>query len=353
MALPYARSEAKQWAKENYIGLEAPIFPSFTPDMEELDEDGIRYDVNHIIANGMISILIASEGCGMTHEERKRFISIVNDEARGRVITSVCALLDTVEQNIDVLQHHEKTGGTMGMLGHPLIYDPESEEELVRNFKYMADSTNLALHFYPGRLRLRRFHPCGWPMDTVKQIADIENIVAMKFAGGTSLVQAIHCFEMVGDKILVGDAMPDRWFVTIPKYGQQWAGAGPFYGSQTPEDQRNVKLFNLIREGKILEALDHYYKMYGGGGGGGGSSSMGAVNYLETGLISPNIDKYSHWCLGGNGGLTRLPGRRVYDYQKQAIKAGLRAAGFKVRENEEEFIIGRMNYEKGYRLKRY
>ncbi len=351
MSLPYTKSEAKQWAKENYIGLEAPIFPSFTPDMSELDEDGIRYDVNHIIANGMMSILAASEACGMTHPERKRFIEIVNDEARGRVFTSVSVLMDTVEQNIDLLQHHEKTGGTLAMLGHPLLYDPESEEELYRNFKYMCDSTNLALHFYPGRLRLKRFHPSGWPMSIIPKIADIPNVVAMKFAGGSPLVQAIECFHTVGDKILVADAMPNTWFVTIPKYGQQWAGAGPFYASQTPEDQRHVRLFNLLRNNQMEEAIELYWQ--GAKYGEIAGSSMMLVNYTQTGIVNPIIDKYGHWCNGGNGGPVRQPSGRLYDYQRQAIRAGLRAIGLTPREPEEEFFVGRMNYAKGARLKRY
>lgn len=351
MALPYTKAEAKQWAKKNYIGLEAPIFPSFTPDMSELDEDGIRYDVNHIIANGMMSILVASEACGMTHQERKRFIEIVNDEVKGRVFTSVSVLMDTVEQNIDILQHHEKTGGTLAMLGHPLQYEPESVEELYRNFKYMCDTTNLALHFYPGRLRVKRFHPSGWPMSIIPKIADIPNVVAMKFAGGTPLVQAIECFLTVGDKILVADAMPNTWFVTIPKYGQQWAGAGPFYSSQTPEDQRSVRLFNLIRNNQMEEALKLYWESMAYGAIAG--SSLALVNYTETGIVSPNTDKYGHWCNGGNGGLVRQPAGRLYDYQRQAIRAGLRAIGLTPREPEEEFFVGRMNYAKGARLKRY
>ena len=40
MALAYGRSEAKEWAKEHLKGLEAVIFPSFTPDLTELDEEG-------------------------------------------------------------------------------------------------------------------------------------------------------------------------------------------------------------------------------------------------------------------------------------------------------------------------
>ena len=248
MGLEFTKSEAKQWAKDNFKGLEAPIFPSFSPDLSELDEDGIRYDVNHIIANGMISILIAAEGCGMTHDERKRFVSIVNDEVKGRVHTSVSVLMDTVEQNIDIMEHHEKTGGNFAMLGHPLMYDPESEEELYRNYKYMCDATNLALQFYPGRLKVKRWSPSGWPMSILPKIGEIPNVVAMKIPGGASLTFTIECFHRIGDIVLVADPMPSSWFTTMINYGQQWAGAGPFYSTQTPEDQRNVKLFNALQE---------------------------------------------------------------------------------------------------------
>jgi 4-hydroxy-tetrahydrodipicolinate synthase len=350
MALEFTKVEAKAWAKKNFIGLEAPVFPSFTPDLSELDEDGIRWDVNHIIANGMISILIAPEGTGMTQEERKRFVSIVNDEVKGRVHTSISALMDTVEQNIDIMQHHEKTGGTMAMLGHPIMYDPESPEELVRNYKYMADATNLALVFYPGRLKLKRWDVSGWPMETLPQIADIQNVVAMKIQGGASLTYVLECFHLVGQQILVADPMPSSWFTTIPNYGQQWAGAGPFYSTQTPEDQRNVKLFNAIRNGNIDEALKLHWQ--GMKNVGGGSAFMN-VNYPETGILVAYADKYAHWCMGGNGGLLRQPTGRLYDYQKQGIRSGLRAIGFIPREPEEEYFVGRMNYAKGARLKRY
>ena len=77
------------------------------------------------------------------------------------------------------------------------------------------------------------------------------------------------------------------------------------------------------------------------------------VNYPETGILVAYSDKYSHWCNGGNGGLLRQPTGRLYDYHKEAIRAGIRALGFTPREPEEEFLVGRMNYAKGARLKRY
>ena len=199
MPKEFSRKDAKAWARENFKGLEAPVFPSFTPDLAELDEDGIRYDVNHIIANGMKSILIAPEGTGMTMEEIKRFTKIVNEEVNGRVHTSISAVLNTVEDNIAAMQYHEECGGTMAMLGHPLMYDPLDQDELVRMYKYMADSVNLGLVFYAGRLKLKRWDPkTGWPMDTLPKIADIDNVVAQKIQGGNSLEYTIECFERVG-----------------------------------------------------------------------------------------------------------------------------------------------------------
>jgi hypothetical protein len=38
-------SGKKQWARENYKGVEDSLKTPFSPDFEELDEDGIRLDV--------------------------------------------------------------------------------------------------------------------------------------------------------------------------------------------------------------------------------------------------------------------------------------------------------------------
>ena len=52
-----ARTELKAWAKENVKGLENCIIPSFTPDLTELDEEAIRWDVQQSIKHGFFSTL--------------------------------------------------------------------------------------------------------------------------------------------------------------------------------------------------------------------------------------------------------------------------------------------------------
>ena len=41
------KSEAKKWAREHYRWLHGVLSPSFTPNLRELDEEGISYDVRH------------------------------------------------------------------------------------------------------------------------------------------------------------------------------------------------------------------------------------------------------------------------------------------------------------------
>jgi 4-hydroxy-tetrahydrodipicolinate synthase len=216
-------------------------------------------------------------------------------------------------------------------------------------YKHMCDSTNLAIVFYAGRLHTRKYHPSYFPPELLPRIADIPNVVAMKIGGGSSVAITAMSFQLCGHKILVNDPMPDRWFVTVPKYGQQWAGAGPFYAMQTPEKPRVVNMFNLLLKGKVDRALDIWWEMAPLRDGLASPDD----SYFHTGIVTALSDKYTHWCNGGNGGSVRQPTGRLFDYQKERIRAGLVATGLTPREPEEEFYVGRVNYTKGARLKKY
>jgi len=353
MALEFTKAEAKQWAKKNLKGLEGVIHASFTPDLAELDEEGIRWDVQYLIANQLSCILCAVESCGMTFEERKKFVEIVCDEAKGKIHVSMTILQNTVEEDIEMMAHFEKVGGTFILLGHPVQFYPRSPEEIYRQYKLMCDSTNLTVNFYAGRLHVRSMHPSYFPLSILPKIADIPNVVGMKLCGGGPIGFMVESFRLIGDRILVNDPMQTNWPITIPQYGQQWAGAGPYDASQTPDNPRMVRMFNLFVDGKMDEAMDMYWDFLKGMPAGGGSMG-GADSYFNTGIVSALPDKYAQWCLGGNGGMVRQPmGQRLHDYQKEGIKARLRGLGVALRDNEEEFFVGRVNYSKGARMKQY
>lgn len=185
MSLVYKKQEAKKWAKQHLKGLEAVIFPSFTPDLTELDEEGIRFDVNNLIANGFTYAMVAPEACGMTFTERKKLVEIVCDEAKGKIFTSVAVMQDTVEEDIEMLRHIEKVGGTFARLGHPIQYYPRSVEDIFQMYKYMCDSTNLAIVFYANRLHTRKYHPSYFPRNSCRVLPTFPTLWGRKLAAGT------------------------------------------------------------------------------------------------------------------------------------------------------------------------
>jgi 4-hydroxy-tetrahydrodipicolinate synthase len=353
MALEFTKSEAKQWAKKNLKGLSTVVLPSFTPDLAELDEEGIRWDVRFIIENGFKDICIAVEAAGMTFEERKKFVGIVNAEAKGKVPTSMVSFLNTVEEDIELLKHHEKTGGTFACIDAPVQFYPKSADEIYRWYKHMCDSTNLAVYFGCARLHVRKFHPLCFPLEILPKIANIPNVVGMKTPGGSSPAAYAQYFHTVGDQILVNCAQEEFWPIIVPKYGQQWAGAGDYSLYQTPDNPRFVKMFDFFVKGEIDKAMDIYWKVVVPLWERVDTMGQPMAAYFASGWSNMQVMKYWSWCNGGNGGTLRQPTGRLWDYKKEQMKAGLRSIGLTPREPEEEFFVGRVNYAKGARLKVY
>nr|MCU0493852.1 hypothetical protein [Chloroflexaceae bacterium] len=109
-------SELKPWAWEKLRGVQNCLFPSFTPDLSELDEEGIRWDVQQSIKHGFFSSVCTTES-GLTFDEARRFVQIVVEEAAGKLLVSTVAMFDTLQKNIAFLQHAEKVGCDMALIG--------------------------------------------------------------------------------------------------------------------------------------------------------------------------------------------------------------------------------------------
>jgi 4-hydroxy-tetrahydrodipicolinate synthase len=349
--LPFTKSEAKQWAKKNYKGLEGVVIPSFSPDLAKLDEEGIRHDVRQNISQGFFSILCCVESCGMSYEERKKFLETVCDEARGKILVSIALMVDTVEADIDMLKHFEKVGGTHALLGYPVQYYPESEEDIYQVTKEVCDSTNLAMDIYPSpKFNFERFHPSTFPPKLLVPMADIENVVAMKSSIYDSPAYAAQCFRLVGDKILVNFPLDSLWPITIPKYGQQWAGGAAYDVWQSPDNPRLVRQFELFMKGEMDKAMEIFWENTPIRN----FRAQEMEHYHYGACYHFTLWKYYQWLVGGNGGMLRQPVHRLYEHDKEGIKAAMKAVGkIKMREApEEEFYVGRVNYAKGARLKR-
>ncbi|CAN5293531.1 hypothetical protein BH10PSE12_BH10PSE12_22500 [soil metagenome] len=346
----YKRNEAKDWARKNYRGLESCIYPSFTPDMKDLDEEGIRHDVRLEIAQGFFSILLCPGAAGLTMEERFRFTEIVNDEAKGKILTSAYVEHDVFEDGLAIMEHHARTGGTKLLMGFPQNYYPESEEDAYRVLEKLCNATDLAVDIYPtSKFNLGRFHMTGFPPAIMEKLAKLPNVTGMKIGHGPIQIPSYteECYRLCGDEILVCQPDMTWWEASTQKYGSMWTGSCPWHALQTPDDPRGVQCYEYFLQGDLEKAMPLYWQLlpiwmqFG--------ATMPQAN---GGIYHYTLWKYTQWLVGGNGGLMRMPAHRLYDKEAATMKKVMKACGVKVREAPfEEFLIGRLNYEKGMRTR--
>ena len=341
--MEFAKSEAKQWAREHYHGLCGTTSPSFTPDLTELDEEGIRHDVRNNIAKGVFSVFCQVEICALTFEERKKYLEIVCDEAKDKVLVSMFSGIDTIERDIELLQYFEKIGGSHTLLGWPGMFYAKSEGDIYSATKTLCDSTNLAIDLWPKPFfDFGRFHPSKFNPVLIEKITEFPNVVAIKSYLEDGIGKWAEIYNRVGDKILFQSAEPSEWPITVGQYKQQWAGPADYIiFDQAGNHSRALRMFNEFLKGDFLKAMDIYWEL------APITLDARAVAF-QAGMLGM---KYLQWLTGGNGGMFRKPSALIFQHQKDAMRAGVKAAGITPPENEEEFYVGRLNYAKGLRLK--
>lgn len=330
------RSDRKAWAREHFLGLENCIMPSFTTDLDELDEDGIRLDVRQSIEHGFFSSLLTLEA-GLTAAEKKRMLSVATDEAGDRLGIALSLTGETLEENIDLLQHAESVGATHALVSYPQAFRPKTQDEVHDFVRSLAESTNIGLYlFVSDKFSFHHLHPSGVPFEAYEKLADVDNIVAMKLGGMDSGM--IHeCCERFGDRLLVTTVNLGLLPMLRKCYGVQWSGAWTAEALQSPEQPHAVRFMNLLLEDRIDEAMQIYWRL---------APALGAMMrvmapLVPTGTYHWPMLKFYQWLSGGNGGMTRQPCMRLFERDMQVIRGGLRAVGVDCEDPNEDFFVGR------------
>lgn len=330
------KESLKKWAKEHMKGIENTLFPSFTPDMSRLDEEGIRLDVRQSIAHGFFSMMCATE-TGLTLDEAKRFVEIAADEAGGKIVVTTSLILNSFDENMALMEHAEKAGVNGVLLGYPPAFHPREKEAVYEASKRFCDATDMHVTLYPSpHFPFGKFHNSGFPLDVMARLAELPNVVAVKI-GEMGLFADVQ--RMIGDQVLVGCPVERFVPLLVKGFGMQWMGAGCYEVLQSPEKPYLVEYFNLLQEGKDDAAMEIYWKI----------APMRNIFEMQfnqtvmTGTYNWHQQKFYQWCTGGNGGLTRQPAMKLHQWEIDPIKLGYFLIGITPPENDEEFFAGKMN----------
>jgi len=334
-----AKRDLKSWAREHMRGVENTLLPSFTPDLSELDEAGIRHDVRQSIAHGFFSMMCATE-TGLSLEEAQRLVSIAVDEAGDDIVVTTSLILNNFDENMALMEHAEKVGAQGVLLGYPPVFHPVDKEEVYTATKRFLDATSLHVTLYPSpHFPFSKFHNSGFPLDVMERLAEIDNVVAVKIGELGMFADVMH---RIGDKVLVGCPV-ERYVPLLQQgFGMQWMGAGCYEVLQSPDKPYLVEYFDLLMRGKVDAAMEIYWKL------------APMRNLFEeqfnktvmTGTYNWHQQKFYQWCVGGNGGITRQPAMKLHQWEIDTIKMGFYAIDIVPRDNDQEFFVGRKSWER-------
>jgi 4-hydroxy-tetrahydrodipicolinate synthase len=329
-------AERKAWAREVFRGGECSLLPSFKPGTLELDEEGVRHDVRQGIRQGFFSMFAAS--VGLEGEERRRFLQIATDEAGDEIlISSGGSGRGSIEAAVAALRDIESLGCSHVMFSPPAGL---SEDEAFAFSRDLLASTDLGAVLYAQR----RQGGGPVPLSLFRRLAELPNVVAVKVTQVMDAVSTYQICDQLGDKLLIGPVNLEHVPLAAKVCPIQCTLMWQVDACQSPEKPYVVNYLAQIAGGRIDEAVETYRQM----------EPLVQLFWDEQAAVLRHGGhpwehlKYHSWCVGANGGPLRpaavhgLPPMTAED--RNRIREAYVACGIEVRDPEESFDAGRVNY---------
>ncbi len=342
------KQDRKAWARKQFRGFENILLPSFTADFQGLDEAGIAYDVRQSIKHGCFSVFAVPLALSLA--EQRHFLEVVVTAAGGDVTVGLPLMEPSIEGQYKLLDIAEQTGCSHVLIHPPFEYHAESEDQLYEYYRELIESTDLGVVLWAtDGTQFTHLHPSNVVLSVFDRLADLPNVVAIKLMATLSLPTVYECCERLHDRVLIGSVSLGLMPLLVKHYGVQWSGAWTIEALQSPEKPYVVEYLDNLIAGREAEAMKIFWKI---------KPAYDALFVLMAPMlpkgIHPNIHlKYYQWAVGGNGGLLREPMDPkeaefpLQPHERDSIKAALRSIDLEPREDEESFLVGTANYEKG------
>lgn len=168
----------------------------------KVDEKKLRQQADFLIAEGVEGLVpcgSTGEAATLNHEEQKRIISVVVEQAKRRSLVIAGTGSNSTEEAVDLTRHAKKAGADGALLITP-YYNKPTPEGQYRHFAAVAKSADIPIVLYniPGRTGVN-VSPA-----TIARLAKIENIVAVKESSG-SMDQVSQIRQLCDIAVLSGD----------------------------------------------------------------------------------------------------------------------------------------------------
>jgi len=219
----------------------------------KLDEKGFKDLIEFQIKGGTSAIVpcgTTGESATLSLEEHERIVELSVQTAAGRVPVIAGTGSNNTAEAI-TLTRHAKGAGVDGVLLISPYYNKPTQKGIYLHFKAIAQEVDIPIVLYNIASRTGiNIEP-----ETVAELAQIKNIVAIKEASG-NLSQMAQIVKLCGDNITLisGDDA-----LTLPVLSIGGTGVISVVANIVPA--KNAQLIKLFVEGKIEESRKIYYEL--------------------------------------------------------------------------------------------
>ncbi len=236
-----------------FRGLGVAMVTPFRSDYS-VDEPRLRQLVDRLIEAGVDALLpvgSTGEGATLTHEEHRRVMDIVLEQANGRVPVIPGAGSNATHEAVGLAQHAKRAGATAVLSVTPYYNKPEPEG-LLRHYATIAEQADIPIILYNVPSRTGR----NYLPEVVLRIArEVPHVVAVKESSG-NLTQALEIIEgrPEGFAVYAGDDI-----FAVPTILMGGDGVISVIGNQLPE--WTAQMVRSALQGDIETARQWHYRL--------------------------------------------------------------------------------------------
>ena len=178
----------------------------------EVDYDALERLVDWHVEQGTTGLTpcgTTGESPTLSMEEHERVIEVVVKRSAGRLPVMAGTGANSTDEAVRLTTHAEQVGADSALLVSPYYNKPEPEG-MYLHFKAIADSVDIPLVLYNVPSRTGR----EISLDTVLRLAEIDNIVGLKAAGG-SVDRVSEVVRRTGLTVMSGDDSMTLAFMAV------------------------------------------------------------------------------------------------------------------------------------------
>ncbi|MCE8508553.1 dihydrodipicolinate synthase family protein [Ruegeria pomeroyi] len=317
--MKYAKSEAKDHAREHLRGIWAAALNPFAEDLS-FDEAGFRRNIRHWVDDlGIEGLFICGkqgEFFSMSLEERKRNLEVAVEECAGRAGTMMSVSDQNFDTVLELARHAQDVGADYIVVHAPVLHFVHDRDALLYEYyKAISEAVDIGIAMWS--------HPdSGYLMspELCARIADLPNVVAIKYSVPREMYARLT--ELAGDRIQVSTASEEEWFDNIVELGWRlYLCSSPPYQLQTANDRRMHDYTQLAFAGRIDEARAIRDSL---------DPVRQAIKSTKPGGKPQAHGKYWQELLGQTGGRVRFPMQELTEAEKSATRAAFEACGLRL-----------------------